>query len=90
MLIMLARAGFRPCVATDFKLEVLSVHGHRCKMANLVVGEDNNRMVVYLDEFCSKYEEKSNFVVSITREIRAGSKSGSLCRVTYFTGEPLG
>ena len=84
---MLARAGFRSCN----RLQAWgSVHGHRCKMTNLVVGEDNNRMVVYLDEFCSKYEEKSNFVVSITREIRAGSKSGYLCKVTYFTGEPLG
>ena len=52
--------------------------------------EEDNRMVLYLDEFGERHEEKSNFIVNISRDVRAGSKSGYLCEVIYHTGEPLG
>ena len=54
------------------------------------VGEVGCRMVIYLDEECRTYKTVSNFVVSITQEVEAGSNSGYLCDVYYYSGEKLG
>ena len=45
-------------------------------------------MVLYLDEDHTTYRYVSNFIVRLTCE--AGSKSGYLCDVIYYTGEILG
>ena len=55
------------------------------------VGECDNRMVVYLDhDDKTKYKYVSNPVINLTCEVEAGSKSGYLCDVVYYTGEYLG
>ncbi len=51
------------------------------------VGERDNRMVVYLShEDQTKYRHVSNFVVKLTCEVEAGSKSGT-CAMSFTTQE---
>lgn len=54
------------------------------------VGERDNRMILYLDEDHTTYRYVSNFIIRLTCEVEAGSKSGYLCNVIYYTGDTLG
>ena len=54
------------------------------------VGEKDNRIVLYVDDEHTAYRQVSNFVVDLTCEVEAGSKSGFVCDVIYYTGERLG
>lgn len=54
------------------------------------VGEKDNRMVLYLNEDRTTYRYVSNFIIRLTCKVEAGSKSGYLCEVIYYTGENLG
>lgn len=53
------------------------------------VGEKDNSMVLYLDEDYTTYRYVSNFIIRLTCEVEAGSKSGYLCDVIYYTGDIL-
>ena len=60
------------------------------ELCSFKVGEKENRMILYLDDEHTAYKFVSNFVVKLACEIEAGTKSGYLCEVIYYTGENLG
>ena len=47
-------------------------------------------MVLYVDDEHTAYRQVNNFVVDLTCEVEAGSKSGFVCDVIYYIGERLG